>query len=53
MEDQFAEGAKNKEGEDAADQIDRASAGPAICKRAPAPRNKPVPIAPPMAIICT
>ena len=30
-----------------------ASAGPAICSRAPAPKNKPVPIAPPMAIICT
>ena len=30
-----------------------ASDGPAACSRAPAPRNRPEPMAPPMAIICT
>jgi hypothetical protein len=30
-----------------------ASAGPADARRPPAPRNSPVPIAPPMAIICS
>jgi len=27
--------------------------GPAVCSRPPAPMNRPVPIAPPMAIICS
>jgi len=32
---------------------DSSSAGPVLCNRLADPRTKPVPIAPPIAIICT
>lgn len=55
MNDQFTERAQDKERKEKIPQVryTSASEGPANCKRAPAPKNSPVPMEPPMAIIYT
>ncbi len=51
VQDEFAEGAEDEEGEEAADGVDEDEAGPLEARRPPAPMNSPVPMAPPIAII--
>lgn len=41
--------AQHQKREETAQRINESSAGPACASRPPAPRNRPVPIAPPMA----
>jgi hypothetical protein len=53
VQDQLAERADDEEGEEPADAVDDRQRRAGLGEPPPAPRKRPVPIAPPMAIMFT